>query len=272
MDKEINGKIYIITNKVNGKQYVGQTIQTIKKRFNKHKRDSKYRTEYAIYRAFNKYGKENFVIELIQEGIKTKEELDSKEKEEIEKRNTISPNGYNLKAGGSKSRAHEETKKRLSESAKAMHDRWDNETKEEIRRKCSEAARKQWESYSEEERRAMGMNRYLKKIKMTEHEYREYLQNKERIKTAKIMQLKADKLQKQIDAMINRYNRAQTDKRVSSSWLYPGGRPVLCHELGIVYSSVKEAAKETGERKEYITRKCQGKRKIKTIYTWSYVQ
>ena len=33
---EYEGFIYLITNNVNGKQYVGQTIQTIQKRWNSH--------------------------------------------------------------------------------------------------------------------------------------------------------------------------------------------------------------------------------------------
>ncbi len=34
------GRIYLITNIANGKKYVGQTVQTGKRRFNAHKRDA----------------------------------------------------------------------------------------------------------------------------------------------------------------------------------------------------------------------------------------
>lgn len=36
MENKIHGYIYLITNKINGKQYVGQTVETIKERFSKH--------------------------------------------------------------------------------------------------------------------------------------------------------------------------------------------------------------------------------------------
>lgn len=65
------GKIYKITNKINGKVYVGQTTKTLKERFEKHcwgttEKDS-YHFNMAIKKAIKKYGKENFTIELIEE-------------------------------------------------------------------------------------------------------------------------------------------------------------------------------------------------------------
>ena len=37
----MKGKIYKITNKINGKVYIGQTIQNLKDRFNRHCSDYK---------------------------------------------------------------------------------------------------------------------------------------------------------------------------------------------------------------------------------------
>ena len=55
--------IYKITNKINGKIYIGQTAKSIKERFNQHclKWSCCTKFKYAI----NKYGKENFIIEQI---------------------------------------------------------------------------------------------------------------------------------------------------------------------------------------------------------------
>lgn len=61
------GLIYKITNKVNGKVYVGKTDISLAFRFEQHCKDSKRFTERPLYRAFNKYGIENFSIELIEE-------------------------------------------------------------------------------------------------------------------------------------------------------------------------------------------------------------
>lgn len=58
--------IYKITNKVNNKVYIGQSVRPIKKRFNRHINDAinnKLDTHFA--RAIRKYGKDNFICEVI---------------------------------------------------------------------------------------------------------------------------------------------------------------------------------------------------------------
>ena len=58
--------IYKITNKVNDKVYIGQSIRPVKKRFNRHLNDAlnnKLDTHFA--RAIRKYGKDNFICEVI---------------------------------------------------------------------------------------------------------------------------------------------------------------------------------------------------------------
>lgn len=60
--------IYKITNKVNGKIYIGETTRTVQIRWNQHKtraKDKRY-TEY-LYLAMRKYGIENFAVEQIAE-------------------------------------------------------------------------------------------------------------------------------------------------------------------------------------------------------------
>ena len=57
--------IYCITNKVNGKQYVGQTVRSAEERFKEHCRDKKM----YISKAIRKYGKENFIVETIDSAL-----------------------------------------------------------------------------------------------------------------------------------------------------------------------------------------------------------
>ena len=54
------GYIYLITNSVNGKQYVGQTKTTIEHRFKQHISKKKISHCSALGGAIEKYGEENF--------------------------------------------------------------------------------------------------------------------------------------------------------------------------------------------------------------------
>ena len=91
--------IYKITNKVNGKLYVGKTTATLKRRFQEHKQAAS-RTTHAkrpLYRAFNKYGFENFEITLLEQ-VHT-DEVDACEVYWIETLKTYA-SGYNATLGG----------------------------------------------------------------------------------------------------------------------------------------------------------------------------
>ena len=71
--------IYKITNKINDKVYIGQTIKTIAERFQRHKNDAlSNRLDTHLARAIRKYGTENFIIEQI-DTAQTQEELTKKE-------------------------------------------------------------------------------------------------------------------------------------------------------------------------------------------------
>ena len=85
--------IYKITNTINQKVYIGQSIHPIQ-RFSEHCYNN---TDSLIHRAIKKYGKENFQFEIIESDI---EDYNEKEKYWINYYNCISPNGYNLSCGG----------------------------------------------------------------------------------------------------------------------------------------------------------------------------
>lgn len=91
--------IYVITNELNLKQYVGKTNVSLQARFNRHIIDSK-RDECKnrpLYRAFNKYGIENFKINLLEECPAS--ESSNREKYWINELNTYH-SGYNATLGG----------------------------------------------------------------------------------------------------------------------------------------------------------------------------
>ena len=86
--------IYKISNSINNKVYVGQTIRPIEERFKRHINDAINNildTHFA--RAIRKYGRENFKIELI-DCAETQDELNIKEQYWIRYFDSIN-NGYN---------------------------------------------------------------------------------------------------------------------------------------------------------------------------------
>jgi group I intron endonuclease len=61
------GKIYKITNLVNNKVYIGCTIKSLERRFMEHiSRSKKRKYKSKLYNSIEKYGKDNFIIELLQ--------------------------------------------------------------------------------------------------------------------------------------------------------------------------------------------------------------
>ena len=95
----MRGFIYKITNTINGKSYIGQTIQNVKERFYQHcaTKCSKVVSNMAIHRAIKKYGKSNFTVEVIEEIDSTN--LNDRERYWIKYYNSYN-NGYNSTKGG----------------------------------------------------------------------------------------------------------------------------------------------------------------------------
>ncbi len=88
------GIIYLITNKVNGHKYVGQTTQPLNKEWQQHIHDSNRMSSKLIHRAFRKYGVDKFNIKVVDECDSRL--LNEKEQYWIEQYNTYTnQQGYN---------------------------------------------------------------------------------------------------------------------------------------------------------------------------------
>lgn len=125
--------IYKITNLINNKCYIGQSIH-IEKRFAQHKSpyEIECNSDKPLYQAFKKYGIENFSFEILEEC--TQDELNDKEKFYIEKyQSLIHQNGYNIRSGGEGNNGENHPKHKLTED-----DVRDIRTRYNNRERCKE--------------------------------------------------------------------------------------------------------------------------------------
>ena len=92
--------IYRITNKINGKKYIGQSVNIEKRWTNEIAsafNENSASFSYPLSRAFRKYGIQNFSFEVVQECSLS--ELNDAEMNWIQKENSFM-NGYNQTLGG----------------------------------------------------------------------------------------------------------------------------------------------------------------------------
>lgn len=109
--------VYLRTNLINGKQYVGQASDFKRREYDWSNLNTPYAGDY-INKARKKYGLESWSVEILKE-CNSSEELNHWEMYFIKKFNTKRPFGYNLNDGGKgQSGFHhsDETKKKLSKS------------------------------------------------------------------------------------------------------------------------------------------------------------
>lgn len=92
--------IYKITNKINGKIYIGKTCRDIQTRWREHKSRANQKEKFYLHNAIHKYGPENFSIEEIDK-TENIEEINILEQKWINYYNSTDKNkGYNLTNGG----------------------------------------------------------------------------------------------------------------------------------------------------------------------------
>lgn len=110
------GYIYLRTNKINGKKYVGQT-DNFKRRNNEWNKLNKRYGGHVINNARKKYGADGFSFEILREC--PNEEMNYWEMYYIKQYNSKKPYGYNATDGGDSTyERSEETRKKISEALK----------------------------------------------------------------------------------------------------------------------------------------------------------
>jgi len=105
--------IYLITNSVNNKKYIGQTVRDYKKRWKSHIYSSK-NPKYTIHMAMRKYGISQFHFEVIDESASDLDELNDLEEFYISFYDTYKGDGYNCTSGGGGYEVSDETRQKLS--------------------------------------------------------------------------------------------------------------------------------------------------------------
>ena len=113
--------IYQIRNKVNFKSYVGQTVNSIKRRYCQGWHETTHSE--ILKKAVKKYGKDSFELIILKSGISSIQELNDAERFFIKRLNTVSPNGYNLKSGGENKNHHSETKVKIGRAHVRFHNK-----------------------------------------------------------------------------------------------------------------------------------------------------
>ncbi len=97
---DICGIVYLITCRIDGKIYIGKTVQGISKRFRAHCSDAKRGSDCYLHRAIRLHGPESFDVAEIARA-KSHEDLIQLERDLIHaNRANVAGIGYNLTAGG----------------------------------------------------------------------------------------------------------------------------------------------------------------------------
>ena len=173
MDK---GKIYKITNNIDGKIYIGCTVNSLEKRFYEHLYRC-YKSDFKskLYNAIKKYGEENFIIELIEEC--DVDVIYNTEKKYILEYDTYK-NGLNSTLGGEGCLGYKHSsdiRKKISKALqknsnkektyKELYGNRDNEEKQ----KRKESVKKHWDNLTNDERDKRTNN--IKKGKRSKSKY-----------------------------------------------------------------------------------------------------
>lgn len=156
---------YKLTNRINGKGYIGITTGKLLPRMKGHRASAGSGRNHIICRAIRKYGWENFEVTVLCEAS-SRAELLMIERGLIAEHGTFRPRGYNMTSGGDGVRDRiigPETRKKFSEHAKNLRaiGKWVSrpagwKATDEARAKMSASAKKK-APQSAETRRKIGL-------------------------------------------------------------------------------------------------------------------
>ena len=244
--------IYKVTNKVNKKVYIGQTIRSIEERWKEHAEKGG-----ALYRAINKYGKENFTVEQIDVAC-DRNELDEKEKYWIKYYDsTNKKKGYNLTYGGEHFEIPEDRRKRMSEVELGEKNHfYGKRHSEETKRKISEAKKGTLTGKNNPNYGKKHSNEIRKKIG-------------ERLKLF---------YAENGHSSLGKHHSEETKQKIrdfhKGRWVggkSPRAKKVICVETGKVFDSLIEASDFIGRKVSSLHSAVSGRSKTCGGYHWKYI-
>ena len=267
--------IYKITNLINGKVYIGQSID-IEKRFNTYKRlDCKMQTK--IYRSLNKYGVENHTFEIIQEC--DIEILNERERFWQEHYNVLGKNGLNCrltKSNDKTGKMCEETKIKLSdkkkgvkvhtiESKRKISEHFKGKKKsEETRRKLSEINK--GKKLSEETRKKISQIQIGKKLS-EEHKRKISESNKGKKKSEEFCRKLGERKKGTKQTIESKLKMSQSHKKAyENGRINAEAKKVINTETGEIYTSITQCMYITGYKNLHA--KLRGSRKNNTPFKY----
>lgn len=242
--------VYCIINKVNNRMYVGKMSKSVK--------DSKsyMGSGTLIKKAIKKYGRENFVKEILEENV-AKEQLSLREMFWIQKLNTKLPNGYNLTDGGEGFIGLKKTKQQIEKQRQAM-----------IGKKASvETRKKMSDSHKGKERsseHASNLSKALTGRKLSPEHVKKVADGN-----------RGKKLSEEQKRMISEFHKGRpTSEETKVKMSLANKAKVEIQLLNLdgqvvaTYESIKEAIRQTGAAPSNVFRCLSGERKTHKGYIW----
>lgn len=98
--RDLIGWVYLVTNTVNGKKYIGCTQVSVKSRWQSHLKLAQQGSTTIFHRAIRKYGVSSFKIETLEKVNGPRRDLMAAEVRFVAEYGSMTPNGYNSTPGG----------------------------------------------------------------------------------------------------------------------------------------------------------------------------
>ena len=244
--------VYLYTNKINGKKYVGQT-NDLNRRHKEHisisKSETRRNSNVPFHLALRKYGEESFTVEILIENLESQELLNYYETLYIKELNTLANNGhgYNVSSGGSNGNPYA------------------GKTEEEmmkISKKKSESRKGM--VFTEEHKANISKNSYMKNIEKEQHPFygkHHTEESNERNRQAHLGKLHTQETKDKISASLKGGNSSSA--RITLQYDKEGNFIKR-------WDCAKDASRELGISNSAICACARGTRKTAGGFVWKY--